>query len=128
MTNMEVALKIIPKNRLKQGENMSKIKREIKLLKKLSHPNIIKLLNILDTTSDMYVVTELIEGGELFELIQQKGRYLTYLDSKNPKPGTSSSRLSLESNTCIRTKLHTETSNPKIFYCKRILSKSRISA
>ena len=49
---------------------MEKIHREIKLVENLNHPNIIKLLNILDTTSDIYVVMELIEGGELFELIQ----------------------------------------------------------
>lgn len=90
---MDVAIKIIPKNRLKQGENMSKIKREIKLLKKLSHPNIIKLLNILDTTSDMFVVTELIEGGELFELIQQKGRYFFKSDFKSLKRGIFFNRL-----------------------------------
>ena len=69
ISNQEVAIKIISKNKIKKGDNLTKIQREINLLKKLSHPNIVKLITTLDSTTDMYVVMELIEGGELFELI-----------------------------------------------------------
>lgn len=43
-------------------------------MKKLDHPNIIKLLQVVDTTSDIYIIMELVNGGELFELISNKGR------------------------------------------------------
>lgn len=47
----------------------SQVKREIKILKFINHPNIIKLYEVLDTTKDIFVVMELAKGGELFEEI-----------------------------------------------------------
>jgi serine/threonine protein kinase len=38
-------------------------------MKYLDHPNIIKLVQVVDTTSDIYIVMELVSGGELFEYI-----------------------------------------------------------
>jgi 5'-AMP-activated protein kinase catalytic alpha subunit len=46
-----------------------KIKREIRLLRYFDHPNIIKLYEVLDTTTDIFVIMEYIAGGELFDLI-----------------------------------------------------------
>jgi 5'-AMP-activated protein kinase catalytic alpha subunit len=36
----------------------------------VSHPNIIKLYEVLDTTNDIFVVMEMAPGGELYEYIQ----------------------------------------------------------
>ena len=47
----------------------AKVKREIRFLRYFNHPNIIKLYEVLDTNSDIFVVMEYIDGGELFELI-----------------------------------------------------------
>jgi 5'-AMP-activated protein kinase, catalytic alpha subunit len=69
-----VAIKIINKNNIKSKNNSKKIKRELRLLRFFSHPNIIKLYEVLDTTTDILVVMEYIEGGELFELISSRGR------------------------------------------------------
>ncbi len=46
------------------------VKREIKILKFITHPNIIKLYEVLDTTNDIFVVMELAERGELFDYLQ----------------------------------------------------------
>jgi 5'-AMP-activated protein kinase, catalytic alpha subunit len=46
-----------------------KIKREISLLKIFNHQNIIRLYEVLDTNTDIYVVMEYIPGGDLFEVI-----------------------------------------------------------
>ena len=51
-----------------------KIKRELRLLRVFDHPNIIKLFEVLDTTSDILVVMEYIEGGELFDVISRRGK------------------------------------------------------
>jgi serine/threonine protein kinase len=51
------------------------VKKEIKMMKYLDHPNITKMFQVVDTTSDIYIIMELITGGELFDLISQKGRY-----------------------------------------------------
>ena len=45
------------------------------MMRNLDHPNIIKILQVIDTTSDIYIIMELIKGGELFELISKNGKY-----------------------------------------------------
>lgn len=69
-----MAIKKINKKNIKNANNSKKVKRELRLLRVFDHPNIIKLFEVLDTTTDILVVMEYIEGGELFELIQQRGR------------------------------------------------------
>ena len=49
---------------------------EVQLLKKLDHPNIIKLYEVYETEKTIYLVTEVCEGGELFYLIVEK-KFLT---------------------------------------------------
>lgn len=45
------------------------LSNEIKILKKLDHPNIVKLYEIYQDDNNIYLVTEFLEGGELFDLI-----------------------------------------------------------
>ena len=49
------------------------IKNEINILKKLSHPNIVKIYEFFDTVLNYYIVTEYCKKGELFSYI--KNRY-----------------------------------------------------
>ena len=44
------------------------------MLKYFNHPNIIRLYEVLDTSSDIFVVMEYAERGELFDLIAQRGK------------------------------------------------------
>lgn len=67
ITNVNVAIKIINKKKMKTNKMGAKIKREIKLLRYFNHPNIIKLYEVLDTSSDIFVVMEFAEKGELFD-------------------------------------------------------------
>lgn len=47
-----------------------KLKREIKILKNtFMHPNIIKIYDYIDTTSELYIIMEIAVGGELFDYI-----------------------------------------------------------
>ena len=50
---------------------LDKIKREIKVLMTFNHPHIIKLFEYIDTPSDIFVIIEYAQGGELFELISR---------------------------------------------------------
>ncbi len=59
---------------MKHANMNTKIKREIRLLRYFNHPNIIRLYEVLDTTTDIFVVMEYISGGELFEVIASKGK------------------------------------------------------
>ena len=47
-------------------------KYEMNILKKLDHPNILKLYEVFEDQKRYYLVTELCKGGELFEEISQK--------------------------------------------------------
>ena len=48
---------------------MNRISREIKILKKVHHPNVVQLYEIIETDNDLYLVMEYAAGGELFDLI-----------------------------------------------------------
>ena len=48
-------------------------KNEIEILKLISHPNILKIYEIFEDTNNYYIITEIVEGGELFEEIIKKG-------------------------------------------------------
>ena len=73
-TNQIVSIKILHKNRIKGKENLERIMREIKILKSLNHPNLLKLYQIIEDTQRYFLVTEYANGGELFDLIVRKKR------------------------------------------------------
>ena len=43
------------------------------MLRFLKHPNIIKMYEVLDTPSHIFVIMEYVSGGELFDLISNEG-------------------------------------------------------
>jgi serine/threonine protein kinase len=64
------AMKIIKKRvNYKKPEEEKLIKKEIHILRKLDHPNIIKVFEFYDSNNDFYIISELCEGGELFNRI-----------------------------------------------------------
>mmetsp|Transcript_11236 Transcript_11236/g.38336 ORF Transcript_11236/g.38336 Transcript_11236/m.38336 type:complete len:261 (+) Transcript_11236:263-1045(+) len=44
-------------------------------MKKVNHPNCIKLIEVFDEKTRLYIVLELVTGGELFDRIITKGSY-----------------------------------------------------
>jgi len=66
------AIKAIAKSKVK---NPSSFKNEIEIMKKLDHPNIIKLYEIFEDSRYVYLVMEVCSGGELFERITAKGHF-----------------------------------------------------
>ncbi|XP_018342568.1 PREDICTED: serine/threonine-protein kinase Chk2-like isoform X2 [Trachymyrmex septentrionalis] len=54
--------------------NPANVRNEVEILRKLKHPCIIPLKDIFDTTEVMYIILELMEGGELFDRIKSKGK------------------------------------------------------
>ncbi|XP_071982667.1 calcium/calmodulin-dependent protein kinase type IV-like isoform X2 [Engystomops pustulosus] len=51
------------------------VRTEIGVLLRLSHPNIIKLKEIIETPSEIILILELVTGGELFDRIVERGFY-----------------------------------------------------
>ena len=79
-TGQKVSIKILNKNKIQGKENFNQIVREIKILKELNHPNLIKLYQIIEDNNNYYIVTEYASGGELFNLIV-KNKHLTENDA-----------------------------------------------
>jgi len=73
-TGGKFAVKVINKKDL--GKDYEKnLKMEVDILKKVNHPNIIALKELFDTPDKLYLVMELVTGGELFDKIVEKGSY-----------------------------------------------------
>ena len=60
-----MAIKIVDKRRL-DANNLAKIYREIEVLKKLRHPHIVRLYQVMETSNMLYLVTEYAPNGEIF--------------------------------------------------------------
>ena len=67
-------MKIIQKRTKKQAEERQ-IMNEIKILKSLDHPNIVKILDFYSTSSQYYIVTDYCPLGELFNEIKKVERF-----------------------------------------------------
>lgn len=67
------AVKIIDKKALKGKEDS--LENEIKVLRRLTHPNIVQLLETYEDKQKVYLIMELVTGGELFDRIVEKGSY-----------------------------------------------------
>jgi calcium/calmodulin-dependent protein kinase I len=70
----EFAIKVIQK-KMVEGDDIKLLKREIQIMKKLDHPNILKLFAVYEDESQFYLVMELVRGKELFDKIVEKGMY-----------------------------------------------------
>ena len=58
------------------GEQYKKnLEIETEILRKVDHPSIIKLIEMFDTDEYLFLVMELVVGGELFDRIVEKGAY-----------------------------------------------------
>ncbi|XP_031281916.1 CBL-interacting serine/threonine-protein kinase 12-like [Pistacia vera] len=68
-----VAIKVIDKEKILKSGLMAHIKREISILRRVRHPNIVQLFEVMATKSKIYFVMEYVRGGELFNKVA-KGR------------------------------------------------------
>ena len=67
-TKEEFAIKIINKKKLKQ-KMKNTISRENEIISKLKHPNIIKVIEIIEDLENYYIIMENCQKGELFDYI-----------------------------------------------------------
>lgn len=48
---------------------------EIKVLKEVDHPNVINIVEYYESLNSLYIVTEYLDGGELFDKIEEKSAF-----------------------------------------------------
>ncbi|KAJ4948931.1 hypothetical protein JOQ06_020452, partial [Pogonophryne albipinna] len=68
-----VAVKIIDKTQL-NPTSLQKLFREVRIMKLLNHPNIVKLFEVIETEKTLYLVMEYASGGEVFDYLVAHGR------------------------------------------------------
>lgn len=65
-TGQRRAIKVIARSKIR---NWERFQTEVKILQTLDHPNVIKLYEYFEDDTNVYLVTELCTGGELFDRI-----------------------------------------------------------
>eukprot|EP00826_Nyctotherus_ovalis_P019615 TRINITY_DN1606_c0_g1_i2.p1 TRINITY_DN1606_c0_g1~~TRINITY_DN1606_c0_g1_i2.p1 ORF type:complete len:240 (-),score=66.85 TRINITY_DN1606_c0_g1_i2:74-793(-) len=79
LTKDKRAVKIIPKYKLNNLENFL---TEIELLRLVDHPQIIRMYEWFEDKSNIYIVMDLCQGGELFDKISSVGHFTEQVAAK----------------------------------------------
>jgi len=74
-TGEKVAVKIIDKTQCSAESDAKRLKTEVEILKTVKHPHIVGLRDLFENPQNLYLVMELVTGGELFDKIVEKGQY-----------------------------------------------------
>ena len=71
-----VAIKVVKKPSSRKAiERVQMLKAEVEILRSIHHPNIVRLFEIYESPARLYLVMELLTGGELFDRIVGLGKY-----------------------------------------------------
>jgi serine/threonine protein kinase len=76
-TGEPVAVKIIDKKKFALNPSLRKdqVLDEAKIMKAIHHPNILSIKDIIDSEDNIYMILELVTGGDLFDAVVAKGHY-----------------------------------------------------
>ncbi len=69
-TGLRVAIKVIDKNKLDEVSR-THLYQEVRCMKLVTHPSIIRLYEVIDTQSKLYLIQELGDGGDLYDFIMK---------------------------------------------------------
>lgn len=67
-----MAIKIYEKSKLIEPQRRKSVKREIKLMERMSHPNICSLYDVLETNTQLFIVMEYIGGDSLHSYLKSQ--------------------------------------------------------
>lgn len=72
-----VAIKVIKKDEaIKSEKMMEQITREIAVMRRVRHPNVVQLKEVMATKSNIFIVMEYASGGALLSALAERGRRL----------------------------------------------------
>ena len=74
LTGEKVAIKILEKTKVTKLEEKERINRELAIMRKLNHYNIVKLYQIVETKLTIYLIQENVPGKEFMEYLTKKGK------------------------------------------------------
>ena len=70
----KIAIKILEKDKISKDDEEVRIRREIEILRKVRHTNVIQLYEVIETSKYFFFVMECAEKGELSDYIESKGK------------------------------------------------------
>ena len=65
----KLALKVIDKSKTQGAKETKMIENEVMTMRNIQHPNCVRLYDVIDTQKELFLVMELIPGGDLFDRI-----------------------------------------------------------
>lgn len=74
LSRRKVAVKVIDKTKLSDHNEASRIQREIRVLKRLNHAAIIRLFEVLEAGSKLFLVMEYAPAGSLLDYVRSRKR------------------------------------------------------
>ncbi|DAZ92648.1 TPA: hypothetical protein N0F65_000593, partial [Lagenidium giganteum] len=74
-TDERVAIKVLDKEKIQKQNMGAQIKKEISIMKMVRHKHVVVLKEVLASRTKIFIVLELITGGELFDKIVSEGRF-----------------------------------------------------
>lgn len=74
-TGERVAIKVLDKEKIQKQNMGAQIKKEISIMKMVRHKHVVVLREVLASRTKIFIVLELITGGELFDKIVSEGRF-----------------------------------------------------
>jgi len=72
---VKMALKIIDKSKTVGAKETKMIENEVKSMRAIKHPHCVELFDVIDTKDEIYLVMELVPGGDLFDRIVDHGKF-----------------------------------------------------
>ncbi|RLO00913.1 hypothetical protein DYB28_015560, partial [Aphanomyces astaci] len=74
-TDERVAIKVLDKDKIQKQNMGAQIKKEISIMKMVRNRHVVVLKEVLASRTKIFIVLELITGGELFDKIVSEGRF-----------------------------------------------------
>ena len=72
-TKQDVAIKSISRSRLKNAPKYQEnLRQEIEIMRRIAHPNVVRLFDVQRTQRHIYLVLEYCRGGDLHQFIRRK--------------------------------------------------------
>jgi len=74
-TGLKYAVKVLDLGLVDTSEGLRQLREEIFIMCQLDHPNIVRLEEVYESQSEIYLVQELCLGGELFDRLDEQPDY-----------------------------------------------------
>eukprot|EP00906_Rhabdomonas_costata_P018734 RCo027317 len=69
------AIKVLDRQQIEKENMQEQLKNEVAIMKLLNHKNVVKMFEVIQSPDHIYIVLELVTGGELFDRIVAAKRF-----------------------------------------------------